>query len=111
MPILRRKKGTESFVQLMDQVPGLRLYRRVRFDADMPMAADEAEHHRREGMLPDGEAMLSISGIHAFTGGVTHQWLVERVREWDAALAEQRRKVKQAVNRTPLHPAASDTVH
>lgn len=112
-PMFRcRKAGTESIVNLMDPVPGCRLYQRVRFAADLPMTTAEAEEYRREGQLPpDGEGMVTISGFHAFTGGVRKEWLIERVREWDAALAEHRRELRRSGKRKPKRSSTSETIH
>ena len=106
------KGGTESLIEMIDPLPGMRLYARVRFSADLEMTESEAEEHRRDGTIsPNEPAVFTISAIHAFTGGVTEEWLRSRVREWDDALAEQRRALRRERKR-PRRPAPpSETIH
>jgi hypothetical protein len=106
-----RKAGTDSVINLMDPVPGMRLYQRVRFAADLPLSDEEAALHRREDLPPDAVGMVTISAIHAFSGGVTKAWLVERVREWDEALREHRRDMRRQRKRKPAPPLTSETIH
>ena len=106
-----RKAGTDSVINLMDPVPGMRLYQRVRFAADLPLTDEEAAQHRRDDLPPDATAMVTISAIHAFSGGVTKAWLLERVREWDQALREHRREVRRQRKRKPAPPVRSETIH
>ncbi len=107
-----RKAGTDSVINLMDPVPGMRLYRRVRFAADLPLSdEDAAEHGRRDDLPPDAIAVVTISAIHAFSGGVTKAWLLERVREWDLALREHRRDVRRQRKRKAATHVTSETIH
>ena len=106
-----RKRGTESVIQMMDEVADFRLYRRMRFDTSVPMPPQEAEEHRRRGELPaEGEARLGISGIHSCIGGVTRTWLLELVRDWDRMFSDPTHGVR--FGRRPAAGApASKTVH
>ena len=111
---LCRKSGTDSLVRLMDQAPGTRLYRRVHFSAELPVNDAAVRIAVEQGDSPEpGDSMVSISGFHAFTGGVTLDWLSERVREWDRALAEHRREMRRARKDKRRGPAAppSETIH
>lgn len=109
---LGRKAGTDSLITLMDPVPGMRLYRRVRFAADLPLSDEEAaEHRRRDDLPPDVMSLVTISAIHAFSGGVTKAWLLERVREWDLALREHRRNLRRQRKRKAATPVMSETIH
>jgi hypothetical protein len=90
------KAGTDSFVQMMDPIPGQRLYGSVRFGAEVSMTAEAG--------------MLGLGAIHAFTGGVTADWLMQRVHEWDEGLAEHRRTVKRDRKRKGS-PSPFNTVH
>jgi hypothetical protein len=108
------KAGIESVIAMMDPAPGSRLYRRVRFDADLPATEKEMERSRKRGQLvTDDMTMVSISGIHAFTGGVTAEWLIERVRDWDKALKEHRREMRREGKRKRAEPAFEppETIH
>lgn len=109
-----KKAGIETIVAMMDPLPGSRLYRRMRFDADLPATDKEVERSRKRGQLvTDDMTMLSISGIHAFTGGVSPEWLVERVRDWDNALKEHRREIRREGKRRRAAPPAEppETIH
>lgn len=109
---LGRKAGTDSLISLMDPVPGLRLYRRVRFAADLPLSdEDAAEYRRRDDLPPDAVGIVTISAIHAFSGGVTKGWLLERVREWDQALREHRREARRQRKRKAATRVTSETIH
>ena len=109
-----RKAGTESTIRLLDPAPGTRLYRRVHFSADLPMIHAVADICRKEGKeVSANDTMVSISGFHAFTGGVTREWLVERVHEWDRALAEHRRELRRERKDKSKRPATptTETIH
>jgi hypothetical protein len=69
------------------------LFRRIRLSADLELP--EAER-RQAGEVPEGaEPVATVSVVHAFGGGVTVEWLVERMREWDEVLAAHRRELRQ----------------
>ena len=108
------KAGVESVVTMMDPLPGYRLYRRVRFSAELPITNRAALLSLKRGTeVTDDMNMVVISGIHAFNGGVTQAWLVERVAEWDIALAEHRRDMRldrKAKSAAPQN-APPETVH
>ena len=110
-----RKSGIETVVTMMDPVPGSRLHKRVRFDMDLPATDRELQRSRERGRTVTADMnMVAVSGIHAFTGGVTPEWLVERVRDWDNALKEHRRDMrregKQKRSATPPGPPP-ETIH
>ena len=106
------KGGTESLIQMIDPLPGTRLYARARFSAELEMTEREADEHRRDGTIPsDAQGMFTISAIHAFTGGVTEAWLRARIREWDEALAEQRRALRRDRKRPSRATPPSETIH
>lgn len=106
------KDGITTVVAMMDSVPDHRLYRRVRFDADLPITERDVERSQKRGeALTDDMTMVAISGIHAFTGGVTPEWLVERVRDWDTMLHEHRREMPRERKRAARKGSPSVTVH
>ena len=106
------KHGVDTLVELMNPDPEYRLYGRVRFSTDLAMTSEQAAEHREAGAIPpDVEGMFGISAIHAFTGGVSDEWLLERVREWGFALREQRRALRRDRNRGAKPKTASGTVH
>ena len=106
------KDEITTVIAMMDPVPDHRLYRRVRFDADLPITELDIERSRRRGeAVTDDMTTVAISGIHAFTGGVTPEWLVERVRDWDNMLQEHRREAPRKRSRGPRTGSPSGTVH
>jgi len=57
-----------------------------------------------------GQPVLTVSVVHAFSGGVTLEWLVARITEWDATLAEHRRATRRA-NNVASAARLTETVH
>jgi hypothetical protein len=62
----------------------------------------------RADVPESAEPVATMSVVHSLGGGVSLEWLMERIREWDEVLAENRRGVRQAVkaaadNRPTVH--------
>lgn len=95
-PVLRcRKRGHDTVVELLDQVEDESLYRRLRFVADVELAPEERERLLQDPAAPEGaEPFASVSVVHPLGGGVTLDWLIQRVEEWDAVLTEHRRAAR-----------------
>jgi hypothetical protein len=106
-----RKRGTNTVVQFDEQVGDENLYRRVRFASDVVLPEEERQRLIASHEAPEGaEPVVRISVVHPFGGGVTLGWLVERIREWDAMLAEHRRAARRGGKRAAV-AATPDTVH
>jgi hypothetical protein len=113
-PMLRcRKYGIESIVLLDERVPGEDLYRRARFSGQLEMPAGDLDKYPRPAGVPnDGRVpFMTVSNVHSFGGGVTFEWLIERVREWDLALAEHRRDARRGRKRKSRRTPKAETVH
>lgn len=96
-----------TIVEFVDQVEDENLYRRLKVSAAFPMTDAEA---RALGTRPDESAdarepVLSVSVVHAVSGGVTLNCRVERIAEWDALLAAHRRELRGAVRPRPVQVA------
>jgi hypothetical protein len=52
-----------------------------------------------------------MSVVHAFSGGVTLDWLIARIGEWDAMLREHRRRARKARSSRANIATAAETVH
>jgi len=98
-PALRcRRRGRYTLVEFDEQVGDENLYRRVRFAADLELPEEERRPMKDHHEVPEGaKPVATVSVVHAFGGGVTLDWLVERIQEWDDALAGRRREVRRAV--------------
>lgn len=106
-----RKRGISTIVQFGDQVGDENLYARVRLQADVDLPEEERQRLKMAPDAPEnGEPVLTVSVVHPFSGGVTLQWLIERIREWDAMLAEHRRAARRGRRRAASAPA-TQTVH
>lgn len=112
-PVIRcRKRATTTFVHFWDQVEGDDLYARVRFEADIELPEEERRLHEDIlGARDDEDPYTTVSVVHAFSGGVTLEWLMARIGEWDAMLREGRRAVRRGRTRRPTHLPASETIH
>ncbi len=112
-PVIRcRKRGTETLVYFWDQVAGEHLYARVRFEADMELPEEERQLLKDAAEAPeDGDPYTTVSVVHAFSGGVTLEWLIARIGEWDAMLREGRRAVRKGRSRRPTTLPAGPTIH
>ena len=85
------------------------LFRRIRFSADLALPEEERRRANDGVAAPEGaEPVARVSVVHACGGGVTVDWLTERIREWDAMLAEHRREMRRAVRAAESN---SPTVH
>jgi hypothetical protein len=105
-----RKRGLYTLVEFDERVKDENLYRRVRFSADVPLPEEErARLKRAQGAPPEAEATLTLRVVLPFGGGVTLDWLVQRIQEWEAVLMEHRRTARRAEReRAPL---VRETVH
>ncbi|MBA2303555.1 MAG: hypothetical protein H0W08_13085 [Acidobacteria bacterium] len=111
-PMIRcRKRGTYTVVQFDDRLEDENLYQRVRLAADVELPDDERARLKSSAAAPEGgEPVLTVSVVHAFSGGVTLEWLVARITEWDATLAEHRRLTRRA-NKVANAAWLNQTVH
>lgn len=113
-PMIRcHKRGMSTIVYFWDPIEGEDLFTRVRFEADVPLPEEERQRLLDAPHAPEGaEPYASVSVVHAFSGGVTLRWLVERIREWDAMLREHRRAARKgrSRHRGGAHER-SETVH
>jgi hypothetical protein len=88
-------------------------YARVRFEAEVELPDEERQRLKAAPDAPEGaEPIATMSVVHAFSGGVTLDWLIARIGEWDAMLREHRRMARtgRSSRRVPAPPAA-ETVH
>jgi hypothetical protein len=111
-PMIRcRKRGTDTIVEFADRLEGENLYARVRFEAEVELPEEERQRLKAAPDAPEGaEPIATMSVVHPFRGGVTLDWLIARIGEWDAMLREHRRmarKARAARARTP----AVETIH
>jgi len=111
-PLLRcRKRGRDTVVELLDQVEDESLYRRLRFEAEVELPPEERERLLQDPAAPAGaEPFASVSVVHPLSGGVTLDWLIQRVEEWDSVLAEHRRAARARKRRDQVS-LANATVH
>jgi hypothetical protein len=87
-------------VEFGDRVDGENLYRRVDFSADVVLSDEQREDLRQaSGGTHGDEPVGTIAGVHAFGGGVTIDWLIERITGWDEVLREQQRVARNAARR------------
>ena len=106
-----RKRGRDTVVELVDQVDDEDLYRRLRFEADVELEPEERARLLDDpAARPGAEPFATVSTVHALSGGVTLDWLIERIEEWDAVLTENRRAAR-ARKRTDNVSLANTTVH
>ena len=106
-----RKSGRITIVELMDRVDDENLYRRLRFEADVELPPEERERLLRDPGAPEGAVpFASVSVVHPLSGGVTLDWLIERIEEWDEVLAQHRREAR-ARKRKDKGSVANATVH
>lgn len=87
-----RKYGTTTMVRFDEPSEQEGLYHRAFLEADLEVPPDEADR-LREAEGRTGEPVLEISTMLVFLGGVTAEWIVERLLEWDAMLKAHRRSV------------------
>lgn len=97
-PVIRcRKRGTDTIVAFEERVGEENLYRRVQFTADLPLPQEERRKLLAAPDAPaDAEPIAVVSVVHPFGGGVTVNWLIERITEWETVLAEHRRLVRRS---------------
>ncbi len=111
-PLLRcRKRGLDTVVELLDQVENENLYRRLRFEAEVELPGEERARLLQDPAAPAGaEPFASVSVVHPLSGGVTLDWLIQRVEEWDAVLTGHRRAARARKRKAKLPPVET-TVH
>ena len=112
-PMIRcRKRGTTTVVQFWDRVEGQDLYRRVRFEADVELPEEERQRLKEAPDAPAGaEPHATVSVVHAFSGGVSLDWLIARIGEWEAVLREHRRVARSGRPRASHPRVSAQTVH
>lgn len=112
-PMIRcRKRGTGTLVHFWDQVAGEHLYARVRFEADMELPEEDRNFLTdAPGAPEDADPYTTVSVVHAFSGGVTLEWLIARIGEWDAMLREGRRAVRKGRSRRSATVPVGPTIH
>lgn len=107
-----RKRGTDTIVEFAEPVEGENLYARVRFEAEVELPEEERQRLKAAPDAPPGaEPIATMSVVHGLGGGVTLDWLIARIGEWDAMLREHRRMARR--RRGPRHvpTPAQHTVH
>jgi hypothetical protein len=111
-PVLRCvKHGIASVVAFDDRVKKQNLYRRASFSAELMVPTSELEPGSFDpDATEEGTVESTASTVHAFDGGVTAQWLLNRIAEWDLMLKVTRAKVRR-LRRTPAAAAANTVVH
>ena len=109
-PVIRcRKRGAYTLVEFEERVGDDNLFRRLRFSANLELPEEERRRMKDRADAPEGaEPVATVSVVHSFGGGVSLEWLMERIREWDEVLAENRQEVRRAVkaaadNRPTVH--------
>jgi hypothetical protein len=109
-PVIRcRKRGAYTLVKFEERVDDDNLFRRLRFSANLELPEEERRRMKDRADAPEGaEPVATVSVVHSFGGGVSLEWLMERIREWDEVLAENRQEVRRAVkaaadNRPTVH--------
>lgn len=107
-----RKRGMTTIVHFWDPIEEGDLYTRVRFEADVPLPEEERQQMLQAPDAPEGaEPHATVSVVHAFSGGVTLEWLLARVAEWDAVLREHRRAARRSRSRRAVAGEGPETVH
>ena len=107
-----RKRGTKTVVQFWDRVEEENLYRRVRFEAEVELPEEERQRLMAAPDAPEGaEPHATVSVVHAFSGGVSLDWLIARIGEWEAVLKEHRRVVRSGRPRVSHPGVSAQTVH
>jgi hypothetical protein len=78
------RRGIVTTVTCTDRVPDQRLFRRARLTADLelPPADLHAIKEAVQAQIGEPDAM-HLGTLLVFDGGVTVQWVVDRVMEWD----------------------------
>lgn len=111
-PMLRcRKRGTFTIVEFLDQVEDQNLYRRVKFSCEFEVSQEQAKalsgttERTNDGLEP----VLAVSVVHPVGGGVTVDWLIERIQEWNAMIAAHRRELRRPGRARPVQ--TPHTVH
>jgi hypothetical protein len=105
-----RKRGTTTLVELGNRAEGENLFSAMKLSADVKPTSEQLPELVADdpGAL-DSEPVLSISTVLAFSGGVTLGWFIERIRAWEAVLAEHRRAHRQASKR--VVPVGTTAIH
>jgi hypothetical protein len=104
--------GARTIVHFWDLIEEQNLYTRVRFEAGMPLSREERQRMLDAPDAPEGaEPYATVSVVHAFGGGVTLEWLIALIGEWDAALREHRRVALRGRSIRTVSKAAAETVH
>jgi hypothetical protein len=105
-----RRKGTTTLVELGHRVEGENLYQAARLAADVKPTREQLQNLFAENPPPaDAEPVLTISTVLAFDGGVTLGWLIQRMADWEIALAEHRRAQRRSTRRAV--PPGTTAVH
>ena len=90
-PLLRcRKRGAVTSVVFGEPFSEEELYGSVMLSCELEVRPEDVAHL---GPAPDGAAneapVVAVSTVLLFRGGVTLDWVVNRVTEWDAMLASR----------------------
>lgn len=102
-----RKDGLSTIVYFWDAIEGQNLYQRVRFDADIEVP-DSAEQRL---LNEAGDSFTTLSVEHAFGGGVTMDWLVARIGEWDSMVRQEQWRAENRRSSRPVVTGPTETVH
>ena len=107
-----RKRGLTTVVELHDHAED-DTYGRMHLSAEIPLSrAQVSEMRRRDDQPPDAVPIAEVTVMHSFIGGVTLEWLIARIQEWDGGLAEHKQEVrgmKKGPRRAQRPPG--ETVH
>jgi hypothetical protein len=107
-----RKRGLSTIVHFWDPIEDEDLFTRVRFEADVPLPQEERQRMLKAPDAPEGaEPYVTVSVVHTFTGGVTVEWLIARIVEWDGVLREHGRMARKDRSRGRVAHAPAETVH
>jgi hypothetical protein len=109
--VIRCRKGRScTMVDFDERVEDENVYRRIRLSADVALPAAERARLKAAPGAPEGaEPYATVSVVLPFGGGVTIPWLIERIHEWDAMLAGERRAARRRVKQVAGELA--ETVH
>ena len=109
-PMLRcRKRGVSTMVEFGEQVPDENLYGTARLSCELKARPEDLP-----ALSPSQEAagaglpMLAVSRFLPFKGGVTLDWVIARLVEWEAMIASRSRRAR---GRRSLENVSHATVH
>jgi hypothetical protein len=112
-PTLRcRTMGTSTVVEFGERVGEENLYRAARLTVNLPPLPEITAEMKKDGVEPDDipdhlEARIVLS----FGGGVTTEWIGERITEWRDMIASHRRELRRQARRALVRTDTAPLVH